>query len=69
MLRLVRADCARLCIEDGLAVLYHSLDNDVNVHFNEDLSGLEFELDYAPALEALLLAYPKGIHLRSIVAR
>mmetsp|Transcript_13180 Transcript_13180/g.19388 ORF Transcript_13180/g.19388 Transcript_13180/m.19388 type:complete len:640 (+) Transcript_13180:175-2094(+) len=53
MCRLVRPGIARLAIEDGKAVLYHCIDNSLAFH-EAPLSPLEFEMDDAPAVEALL---------------
>ncbi|CAN0196904.1 unnamed protein product [Pylaiella littoralis] len=59
-LRLVRRGCARLLLEDGVAVVYHCMDNS-RVHHGNAMSPLQFELDDAPALEVLLSAYPRPI--------
>ena len=52
-IRLVRDGIARLIVEDDKAVLYHCADNSKTFRENP-LSPLEFELDDAPAIEAIL---------------
>ncbi|CAM9566306.1 unnamed protein product, partial [Ectocarpus sp. 8 AP-2014] len=59
-LRLARRGCARLLLEDGVAVVYHCMDNS-RVHHGNAMSPLQFELDDAPALEVLLSAYPRPV--------
>ncbi|CBJ30378.1 expressed unknown protein [Ectocarpus siliculosus] len=59
-LRLARRGCARLVLEDGVAVVYHCMDNS-RVHHGNAMSPLQFELDDAPALEVLLSAYPRPV--------
>ncbi|CAM9245303.1 unnamed protein product [Ectocarpus fasciculatus] len=59
-LRLARRGCARLILEDGVAVVYHCMDNS-RVHHGNAMSPLQFELDDAPALEVLLSAYPRPV--------
>ncbi|CAM9380088.1 unnamed protein product [Scytosiphon promiscuus] len=59
-LRMARRGCARLVLEDGLAVVYHCMDNS-RVHHGNAMSPLQFELDDAPALEVLLSAYPQPV--------
>jgi bifunctional lysine-specific demethylase and histidyl-hydroxylase NO66 len=53
--RLVRPGVARLVVEDGMAVLYHCLDNS-RVYHATPLSPMEFEMDDAATMEQLLLA-------------
>ena len=53
LVRLAKPGIARLVLEDGKAVLYHSADNSRVFHENP-LSPLEYEVDDAPALEQLL---------------
>mmetsp|Transcript_11030 Transcript_11030/g.16680 ORF Transcript_11030/g.16680 Transcript_11030/m.16680 type:complete len:706 (-) Transcript_11030:15-2132(-) len=53
MVRLAKPGIAHLVIEEDKAVLYHSADNS-RVYHETPLSPLEFEIDDAPALEALL---------------
>ncbi len=62
---MLRADVARLVLEDGKAVVYHSIDNS-RVHFGTPLNPLEFELDDAPAIETLLHAYPETISIKDL---
>jgi lysine-specific demethylase/histidyl-hydroxylase NO66 len=52
--RLVRPGVARLVVEDGMAVLYHCLDNSRVYHANP-LCPMEFEMDDAAAMEQLLV--------------
>jgi len=54
---MVRPGVARMCIEDGLAVVYHCMEN-ARWHHGASLNPLEFPLDDAPAIDALLNAYP-----------
>ena len=56
-MRVVRSGVARLCVEDGVAVVYHCLEN-ARWHHGASLQCLEFPLDDAPAIDALLSAYP-----------
>ena len=53
MVRLAKPGIAHLVIENDKAVLYHSVDNS-RVYHETPLSPMEFEVDDAPALEALL---------------
>ena len=53
LVRLAKPGIAHLVIEEGKAVLYHCVDNS-RVFHETPLSPLEFEIDDAPALEALL---------------
>ena len=53
MVRLAKPGIAHLVVEGDKAVLYHSADNS-RVYQEVPLSPLEFEIDDAPALEALL---------------
>ncbi|KAL3692925.1 hypothetical protein R1sor_006576 [Riccia sorocarpa] len=63
--RLVAPDVARFVVEEDSAVLYHMLNNSRVLHnesydFETD-SSIEFPLDYAPALEELITAYPTPV--------
>ncbi|KAL2634862.1 hypothetical protein R1flu_006341 [Riccia fluitans] len=64
--RLVAPDVARFVVEEDSAVLYHMLNNSRSSH-NESHdvcdgdSSIEFPLDYAPALEELITAYPAPV--------
>jgi bifunctional lysine-specific demethylase and histidyl-hydroxylase NO66 len=49
----VRENAARVCVEDGVVVLYHCLDNGREV-FSNPLSPVEYDLDDGPAIEKLL---------------
>ncbi|CAM9667097.1 unnamed protein product, partial [Sphacelaria rigidula] len=62
---MVRRGCARLILEDGVGVVYHCMDN-ARVHHGSSLSPLEFELDDAPAIEALLAAYPDPVRVADL---
>lgn len=53
LVRLVRPGVARLVLEDGMAVLYHCMDNS-RVFHDKPISPMEFETDDAPAIEQLL---------------
>jgi len=50
---LLQPGIARLCLDHGMAILYHCVDNSL-VYRERPLQPLEFELDDAPALEQLL---------------
>lgn len=56
-LRMLRKGLARLCIEDGVAVVYHCVDN-ARWHHGAEMRPLEFPLDDAPAIDLLINAYP-----------
>lgn len=68
---------ARLVVEGDAAVVYHCFANDQQQHasINDNEQGssagrLEFSLDRAPALEALLLRLPssgRGLPLRKLL--
>ena len=64
-LRMVRAGVARVVVEDGVAVVYHCMDN-ARWHHGAPLQSLEFPLDDAPAIEALLAAYPDPIRVADL---
>eukprot|EP00979_Chaetoceros_neogracilis_P003004 scaffold506_cov217-Chaetoceros_neogracile.AAC.2 len=53
LVRLAKPGIAHLVIEESKAVLYHCADNS-RVYHETPLSPLEFEIDDAPALEALI---------------
>lgn len=53
MVRLAKPGIAHLVVEGDKAVIYHSADNS-RVYHETPLSPLEFEIDDAPALEALV---------------
>jgi lysine-specific demethylase/histidyl-hydroxylase NO66 len=53
LVRLAKPGLARLVVEGGKVVVYHSLDNS-RVYHETPLSPLEFEIDDAPALEMVL---------------
>jgi lysine-specific demethylase/histidyl-hydroxylase NO66 len=53
MVRLLRPNIARLVLEDGMAVVYHCMDNS-RIYHGKPNSPLEFETDDAPAIEQLL---------------
>jgi bifunctional lysine-specific demethylase and histidyl-hydroxylase NO66 len=56
-LRMLRQGLARLCIEDGVAVVYHCMDN-ARWHHGAEMKPLEFPIDDAPAIGVLISAYP-----------
>ncbi|CAM9748045.1 unnamed protein product, partial [Discosporangium mesarthrocarpum] len=62
---MVRWGVARLLLEDGMAVVYHCMDN-ARVHHGNALSPLQFDLDDAPAIETLLAAYPHSIQVKDL---
>lgn len=67
LVRLVRGGIARLALEDGKAILYHCIDNS-RVYQGNPLSPMEFELDDAPALEALLTTVePHWIQVQDLI--
>lgn len=53
LVRLLRPGVARLVLEDGMAILYHCMDNS-RVYHEKPMSPMEFEMDDAPAIEQLL---------------
>ena len=57
---LVRREAARLVLEEGQAVLYHSVQNS-RVHRLEEPKGIIFELDQAPGVEHILSQYPEPV--------
>lgn len=73
-----KEDAARLVVEDDTAVVYHCLANERQCHASiadderSSCAGrLEFSLDRAPALEALLLRTPsvgKGVALHKVLS-
>ena len=64
-MRMVRAGVARLCVEEGLAVVYHCMEN-ARWHHGAPLQPLEFPIDDAPAIETLLAAYPNPVFLEDL---
>ncbi len=62
---MVRADIARLVLEDGKAIVYHAMDNS-RVHHGAPLNLLAFEIDDAPAIETLLHAYPGTVSVKDL---
>ena len=65
MVRLVRPHCARLVVENGMCVLYHSLRNGRTMH-TAPLPSLEFEPTDGPALELLLTSYPGWVRVGAL---
>jgi lysine-specific demethylase/histidyl-hydroxylase NO66 len=67
MCRLVRPGIARLVLEDGKAVLYQCADNS-RVYHGNPLSPLEFEMDDAPAIEAMVTTVePHWIMVKDLI--
>lgn len=67
MVRLVRPGIARLVLEDDKAVLYQCMDNS-RVYHGNPLSPLEFEMDDAPAIEAILTTVePHWIMVKDLI--
>jgi lysine-specific demethylase/histidyl-hydroxylase NO66 len=67
MVRLAKPGIAHLVVEDDKAVLYHSADNS-RVYHETPLSPMEFEIDDAPALEALLTTVePRWICVEDLI--
>lgn len=64
-LRLVRRGVARLVVEDGMAVLYHCMEN-ARAHHAAPLRPLEFPLEDALAIDRLLAAYPEAVRVRDL---
>lgn len=56
--RVVSKRAARLVIEEGLANVYHTIDN-AKWHQGEPPQFISFELDDAPGIEYLLASYPE----------
>ena len=65
LVRLIRPGCARLTIENGMCVLYHSLHNGRTMHAAA-LPSLEFESTDGPALEMLLTSYPEWVRVGAL---
>jgi lysine-specific demethylase/histidyl-hydroxylase NO66 len=63
--RLLRADCARLVYEDGMAIVYHAMAN-ARAYRAHDEQSIEFGPDFGPALETLLVSYPDYIVVREL---
>ena len=63
--RLVRARCARLLLEDGDCVLYHSMANGRTL-YEKELQCLQFEPSDGQALEMLLTSYPDWVRVDSL---
>jgi len=63
--RLVRARCARLLLEDGDCVLYHSMANGRTL-FENELQCLQFEPSDGQALEMLLTSYPDWVRVDTL---
>mmetsp|Transcript_17479 Transcript_17479/g.20167 ORF Transcript_17479/g.20167 Transcript_17479/m.20167 type:complete len:641 (+) Transcript_17479:57-1979(+) len=67
MCRLVRPGIARLALEEEMAILYHCADNSL-VYHETPLSPLEFEMDDAPCIEALLTTIePHWIMVKDLI--
>jgi lysine-specific demethylase/histidyl-hydroxylase NO66 len=67
LVRLVRPGIARLVLEDDKAVLYQCMDNS-RVYHGNPLSPLEFEMDDAPAIEAMLTTVePHWIMVKDLI--
>mmetsp|Transcript_20233 Transcript_20233/g.26342 ORF Transcript_20233/g.26342 Transcript_20233/m.26342 type:complete len:194 (-) Transcript_20233:146-727(-) len=64
-IRMLRHGLARLCIEEGMAVVYHCMDN-ARWHHGAALNPLEFPLDDAPAIDALINAYPEPVQVKDL---
>ena len=62
-MRLVTGRCARLAIEEGIAALYHCTANG-RVHRGQpEPQRIDFAIEAAPALEHLLMSYPKYVRV------
>lgn len=61
-IRLLRQGIVRMAIEDGKAIVYHSMDNS-RKHHEVPLNPLEFELDDAPCIEMILINYPNYVRV------
>jgi lysine-specific demethylase/histidyl-hydroxylase NO66 len=67
MVRLAKPGIAHLVVEGDKAVIYHNADNS-RVYHETPLSPLEFEIDDAPALEALVTTVePHWICVRDLL--
>jgi lysine-specific demethylase/histidyl-hydroxylase NO66 len=65
-LRLRARGCARLTADGEVAVLHHSLANSTHFHALEAPEQICFALSAAPALEAVLCAYPRSLCVRDL---
>jgi bifunctional lysine-specific demethylase and histidyl-hydroxylase NO66 len=67
LVRLARPGIARLVLEDDKAVLYQCMDNS-RVYHGNPLSPLEFEMDDAPAIEAMVTTVePHWIMVKDLI--
>lgn len=63
--RLVRRNAVRLVVEEDSVRLYHSLDNG-RVYQERDPQWVELDAERAPAVEALLHAYPSYLRVQDL---
>lgn len=63
--RLVRRNAVRLVVEEDSVRLYHSLDNS-RVYQERDPQWVELDAERAPAVEALLHAYPGYLRIQEL---
>mmetsp|Transcript_31970 Transcript_31970/g.101929 ORF Transcript_31970/g.101929 Transcript_31970/m.101929 type:complete len:404 (-) Transcript_31970:191-1402(-) len=63
--RLVRHNIARVKLEGDIAVLVHSVDNSRDFHGKEE-QGIEFDVDYADALNAIIRSYPAYTRVKDV---
>ena len=54
-----------MVLEDGEAVVYHTMEN-ARSHHGAAMANVGFPLDDAPAIERLLLAYPDYVEVRDL---
>jgi len=62
---LVRREAARLVLEEGQAVVYHSVQNS-RVHREKEPTGVIFDTDVAQGVEHILSQYPEPIMVAQI---
>ena len=67
-IRLTSRNVCRLVIEEGVAALYTSSQNARRFRGHEEPQHIDFALEAAPALEAIIKAYPKYTTVRRLPA-
>ena len=66
--RLVTKRCARLAIEEDIAALYHCCTNSMTYHGEPEPQRIDFAMEAAPALEKLIVGYPKYLTVGKLPA-
>jgi lysine-specific demethylase/histidyl-hydroxylase NO66 len=63
--RLLRQNCVRLVIEDGVLRLYYSTENSLEYH-GEEVQFLEMVEDAGPLVEFLIAQYPRYVKIKDL---